>query len=136
MRFFGPVVLVAAVAASTLFAGDPDSVARGKYLVDEVGQCGACHTPRDADGKPDASKHLKGAVLNFQPIEPVKGWHKTSPDITSTGRLFTRWKDEGMVKFLETGSGPSGNAADAPMPTYKLSHADAQAIVDYLKSIK
>jgi len=109
---------------------------RGKYLVDEVGACGSCHTPRGADGKPDTAKYLKGATLNIAPIEPVQGWHKTSPDLTSTSRLFVRWKEEGMVKFLETGINPAGHVAEAPMPTYKMKHEDAEAVVAYLKSLK
>jgi hypothetical protein len=79
---------------------------------------------------------LKGTTLDFQPIAEIKGWHKTTPDITSTSRLWDRWKEEGFVKFLETGANPRGNAADPPMPAYKLAPADAQAVVDYLKSLK
>jgi mono/diheme cytochrome c family protein len=109
---------------------------RGKYLVDDVMACGSCHTPRGADGKPDTSKYLKGAVLNIQPIEAVQGWHKTSPDLTSGSRLFLKWKEEGLIKFMETGLGPTGHTADPPMPTYKLKPEDAEAVVAYLKSLK
>lgn len=124
------------MAASTVWAADSDSIARGKYLVEEVGKCSECHTPLAADGKPDMSKFLKGATLTFQPIDPVPGWHKTSPDITSTGRIWARWGDEGSVKFFETGKNPRGNAADPPMPAYTMTHSDAQAVVDYLRSLK
>lgn len=124
------------VAAVPVFAADADSVARGKYLVEEVGKCGMCHTPNDAEGKPDLSKNMKGMDLTFQSIAEVKGWHKNAPDITPGGKVWTRWQDEGMVKFMETGKNPRGNPAGAPMPTYKLSHADAQAVVDYLKTLK
>ncbi len=41
-----------------------------------------------------------------------------------------------MVKFLETGLEAGGHGADPPMPTYKLKHEDAAAIVEYLKSLK
>jgi mono/diheme cytochrome c family protein len=109
---------------------------RGKYLVDNVMLCGDCHTPRTAEGKPDAARYLKGSTLNFQPIEPVPGWHKTAPDLTSGSRLFLKWKEEGLARFLETGLGPSGHAADPPMPTYKLKAEDAEAVVAYLKSLK
>ena len=109
---------------------------RGKYLVDDVMVCGSCHTPRGADGKPDTSKYLKGAVLNIQPIEAVQGWHKTAPDLTSGSRLFLKWKEEGLIKFLETGLGPTGHGADPPMPLYKLKPEDAEAVVAYLKSLK
>ena len=118
------------------FAADSDSAARGKYLVEEVGKCQDCHTPRTETGELDTSKWLKGAALDFAPIHEVKGWHKTSPDLTSSGRLFARWGEAGLVKFLETGAGPSGHPADPPMPAYKLRHDDAESIVAYLKTLK
>jgi hypothetical protein len=71
-------------------------------------------------------------VLDFQPMNPVPGWHKTSPDLTPGGRLWERWSEAGLVKFLVTGLGPRGNAADPPMPTYKMKQEDAEAIVAYL----
>lgn len=132
--------IVLAICASAvlpaLLGADDASVARGKYLVDDVARCGMCHTLADASGQPDATKYLKGGPLSMQPLQTVERWHKTAPDITSTSRLWQRWGDAGFVKFLETAAGPTGNKADPPMPPYKLSHEDAQAIVDYLKSLK
>jgi mono/diheme cytochrome c family protein len=124
------------LTAILAFAQDSDTVARGKYLVEEVGKCQECHTPRTEAGALDTSKWLKGAVLDFQPMHEAKGWHKTSPDLTSSGRLFARWGETGLEKFLETGAGPSGHPADPPMPAYKLRPDDAKAIVAYLKSLK
>jgi mono/diheme cytochrome c family protein len=118
------------------FAADSDPATYGKYLVEEIGKCQECHTPRSADGQLDTTKWLKGATLDFAPIQEVKGWHKTSPDLTSAGRLFTRWGEAGLVKFLETAAGPTGHAADPPMPAYKLKPVDAEAIVAYLKTLK
>lgn len=129
-------VAVFCFAATAVFAADAASIARGKYLTEEVGKCQDCHTPRTETGELDKSKWMKGAVLNFAPIKEVKGWHKTSPDLTGDSRLFERWKDEGLVKFMETGLNPKGGKADPPMPTYNLTHADAQAVVDYLKTLK
>ena len=118
------------------FTQDSDGVARGKYLVEEVGKCQQCHTPRTEAGEFDTSKWLKGAVIDVQPMHEVKGWHKTSPDLTSSGRLFARWGEAGLEKFLETGVGPSGHAADPPMPAYKLVPDDAKSVVAYLKTLK
>jgi mono/diheme cytochrome c family protein len=109
---------------------------RGKYLVQAVAKCGDCHTPATETGEPDGARPLKGAVLPFAPIQPVKNWHKTAPDLTSAGRLFQKWGEQGLVKFLTTGRGPSGNAADPPMPAYQMKQDDAEAIVVYLKSLK
>jgi mono/diheme cytochrome c family protein len=118
------------------FAQDSDPIARGKYLVEEVAKCQACHTPHTDAGELDSTKWLKGTVLDFQPMRETKDWHKTSPDLTSSGRLFARWGEAGLEKFLETGVGPSGHAADPPMPAYKLQPSDAKSIVAYLKSLK
>ena len=124
-----------ATAALTLGA-EMDAVTYGKYLVEEVAKCQECHTPRLETGEFDTSKWLRGATLDFQPAREVKGWHKTSPDLTPGGRLWQRWGEQGIAKFLETGLGPRGNAADPPMPAYKLRPSDAEAIVAYLKSLK
>jgi hypothetical protein len=40
------------------------------------------------------------------------------------------------VKYLMTGLTPKGTPAGPPMPTYKLKEADAEAIVEYLKTLK
>jgi len=127
-------IAFAAVLAAGAYGAD--QVERGKYLVEEVGKCQDCHTPRQADRQLDKSQWLKGTVLDFQPINPVPGWHKTSPDLTPSGRLWERWGEKGLVGFLTTGKGPSGHAADPPMPTYTLKPEDAAAMVAYLKTLK
>src|SRR5262245_9107868 len=91
-----PVILV--TTAGCVFAllgfraaADGDRIARGKYRVEEVSRCQECHTPRLTDGQFDRAKWMKGATLNVQPIEPIKGWHKTAPDITGGSRIFQKW---------------------------------------------
>lgn len=111
-------------------------VQRGKYLVEEVGKCQMCHTPRLENGEIDKEHWLKGTTLDFAPIRPVEGWHKTAPDLTPSGRLWERWGEAGLVKYMETGLNPRGNPAGPPMPTYKLPAEDAEAIVAFLKTLK
>ena len=128
-------------AFTLVFAGQAlaqaDKASRGKYLAEEVARCQECHTPKLPDGQFNKEKWLKGAVLNVQPIDPIKGWHKTSPDLTASGRLWQgRWGQAALVKLLSTGLGPGGNPADPPMPTYKMTQDDAEAVVEYLKSLK
>jgi mono/diheme cytochrome c family protein len=130
-------MLTLAVAASIPFASQAsEQTEHGKYLVEEVAKCQGCHTPRGADGQLDREKWLKGAVLDFQPMQPAKDWHKTSPDLTPGGRLWQRWGEKGITEFLKTGLGPKGHAADPPMPAYKLKPEDAEAVVEYLKTLK
>ena len=130
------MLLVTSLAFACQGLAQSDKVARGKYLVEEVAKCGDCHTPKTSEGALDREKWLKGTTLDFQPMQPVKGWHKTSPDLTPGSRLWQRWAEAGLVKFLSTGLGPSGKSADPPMPMYKMTQEDAEAVVGYLKSLK
>ena len=138
MRFHSRWILLGCVTlgmACATAALAQSKVERGKYLVEQVAQCGACHTPAGDDGAPDRTRWLKGAVLPFAPIQPVKNWHKTAPDLTPASRLWQKWGEAGLVKFMTTGVGPSGNPADPPMSAYKLTQDDAEAVVAYLKSL-
>ncbi len=128
-----PGLLAVLLAGAALQAQTPAD--RGRYLVEEVGKCGMCHTPV-VDGKADRSKHLKGAVLPVQPIGDIKGWHKTAPDLTPGSRLWLKWGEKGLVAFMVSGKNPAGHEADPPMPTYNLKPEDAEAVVEYLKSLK
>lgn len=130
------VLTIVCVTGGAAAPQPPPTVEYGKYLVEEVSQCQNCHTPRAETGELDRSRWLKGAVLNVQPIEPIKGWHKTAPDITPGSKLWAKWTEAGMRKYLETGLTPNGKPADAPMPAYKLKPADAAAMVEYLKTLK
>lgn len=129
-------ILIAALTLTPSLFAASDTVERGRYLVEEVAKCQMCHTPKLESGEYDKSKWLKGMTLDVQPIGTIKGWHKTSPDLTPSGRLFGRWKDEGLVKYLQTGLNPRGAAADPPMPAYKMKEEDAKAIVEYLKTLQ
>jgi cytochrome c2 len=108
---------------------------RGKYLAEEVARCQECHTPTLADGSFDRANWMKGSTLVGIPATPIEDWHQKAPDITPAGRLWERWKYEGLVKFLETGKNPRGGKAGPPMPAYTLKTEDAEAIVLYLKSL-
>ena len=110
-------------------------IERGKYLVESVGVCQDCHTPKLETGELDKSKWMKGATLDIAPLKPIPKWHKTAPDLTPSGTLFKKWGPEGIVKFMETGKNPKGGTADPPMPAYRLSHEDAAAVVEYLKTL-
>lgn len=113
-----------------------DKVAYGKYLAEEVAKCQDCHTQKLENGDLDKTRWMKGATLDFQPVNPVPRWHKTSPDITPAGRLWQRWGEPALLKYLQTGLTPKGTPADPPMPAYKLTPKDAEAVVEYLKTLK
>jgi mono/diheme cytochrome c family protein len=106
-------------------------VARGKYLVENVAMCTECHTPRDAQGNLDAHAWLQGAPVWISPIRPIQNWADTVPPLAGLPSLT-----EAQVEtVLEKGTGPEGEVLRPPMHIYHMTHADAQAIVAYLKSL-
>lgn len=132
-------IVLTLVAGGAFLQAQPPTAAKieyGRYIAEEVGKCQMCHSPRTETGQLDRERWMKGAVLDFAPIKPVEGWHKTSPDITSGGRLWERWGEAAMVKFMTTGLTPKGEASDPPMPAYKMKQEDAEALVAYLKTLK
>ena len=130
------VAIACAVVTSTLTVSGQDAkVERGKYLVEEVGRCQECHTPRLETGEFDKARWLKGATLVGVPAAPIADWHQKSPDLTSTSALWTRWGQDGFSKFLQTARNPRGGKAGPPMPAYMLKPEDADAIAAYLKSL-
>ena len=107
-----------------------EALKRGAYLVNNVAQCGTCHTPRNSKGELDTTRHLQGAPIWFKPTKiKFEKWEDTAPDLTQSG-LASRWGEEKLVKFLST-----GGQADAPMPAFKLTVGDARAVVAYLRSL-
>jgi mono/diheme cytochrome c family protein len=97
--------------------------------VNEVARCGDCHTPRDARGKLDVTRHLQGATMWFRPIVRAGEFEEEAPNITFTGKAG-KWTEERMIKLLTSGS------SDPPMPSYRLTPADARAVTAYLRSLK
>src|SRR5262249_25270557 len=108
---------------------DPDLVKRGDYLVNRIARCGDCHTPRDARGRLDPSRHLQGASMWFAPRGRAGEWEDHAPDITSSGK-GGKWDEERMVRLL-TGAKKS----DPPMPTYGFTPEDGRAATAYLRSL-
>jgi mono/diheme cytochrome c family protein len=102
---------------------------RGRYLVQGVGMCGDCHTPRDEKGVPIPGKELSGAPIEFKPLHPMP-WANTAPEIAG----LPGWNDEEVVTFLITGK-LNGKEPSPPMPRYRFSKPDARSIVAYLRSL-
>jgi mono/diheme cytochrome c family protein len=108
----------------------PADVAHGKYLVERLGMCGDCHTPRDQKGQPIAGQTLRGAPLAFQPTVQMP-WTDNAPNIAG----LPGWEEADAIKFLMTGKTNNDIPARPPMPGYRLNKADATAIVHYLRSL-
>ena len=108
------------------------TIARGKYLVEDIGLCGDCHTPRNEKGEHIREQWLKGATLDFKPIGPVPVWADKAPAIAG----LPGWEKDAAIKFLMTGVAYNGLPPRPPMPLYRFNVQDAQAIVAYLKSLQ
>ncbi len=111
-------------------ASGPD-VARGKYIVEDVAICGQCHTPRDGNGNPDRSRWLQGASVPYLPAKPDSNWPINAPRIGGTPPA----SDADMIKLLTTGIWTTGNPLRLPMPQFRMSRTDAEAVIAYLKSV-
>ncbi|MBN8929302.1 MAG: hypothetical protein BGO51_11920 [Rhodospirillales bacterium 69-11] len=124
----GVAMLMTAAADGAAAQG----LARGKYLVEQVGMCGDCHTPRDAKGQPIADRHLTGAPIGFRPLHPMP-FAEHAPSLVGLPAHYTPAQ---FATFLETGKRPDGSMTLPPMPPYRFSKEDAWAVVDYLRSLK
>ena len=129
----GGVMLAAAMIAG---ASAEDLRARGAYLVNTIGGCGNCHTPKDRAGRAIPGKDLSGG---FEFDDPDIG-HIVPPNITpdpETG--IGKWSEAQIVTALRDGKRPDGTIIGPPMPIpvySRLSDSDASAIAAYLRSVK
>jgi mono/diheme cytochrome c family protein len=106
-------------------------VARGKYLVEDTGKCGDCHTPFGEKGEPIKERWLQGATLAFKPTVPMPVWADKSSSIAG----LPGWEKDAAIKFMMTGIASNGLPARPPMPQYRFDLQDAEAIVAYLRSL-
>jgi mono/diheme cytochrome c family protein len=136
--------MIAAVAAMTLLlapmlvgqtpnkkAGSAALIDRGKYLVEDVGKCGDCHSPHNEKGEEIKEQWLQGATLAFKPTVPMPVWADKSSSIAG----LPGWEKDAAIKFMRTGIASNGLPARPPMPQYRFNQQDAEAIVAYLKSL-
>lgn len=108
------------------------AVARGQYLVEALGHCGECHTPRNLAGGLDTSRWLAGAPAATGPGKV--------PDITPGGAKTGRWSEDEIAEFLKSGFTPDfdsagGAMAEVILNTAELPDADRAAIAAYLKAV-
>ncbi len=106
-----------------------DQQQRGRYLVEALGHCGECHTPRNALGGADRSRWLAGG-----PVPAGKG---SFPNITP-GKLT--WSEDEIAEYLTSGFTPDFDSAGGHMAlvvenTAHLPPEDRAAIAAYLKIV-
>jgi mono/diheme cytochrome c family protein len=114
-------------------AGKPAEWNRGAYLVEALGHCAQCHTPRDITQGLKTSENFAGAVQ--------QGWlaYNLTPD---SAHGIGGWSDAALVQYLSSGRadghGPaSGPMAEAVQNSLRyLTQADLHAMVVYLRGLK
>ena len=113
---------------------DEAVVARGEYLINGVGHCGACHTPRNFLGARKTDQHLEGT--------------KKGPDGKSVPAIhyhehggIGEWVKEDITFALETGMKPDGDVMGGSMAkvvehgTSYMAPNDLEAIAAYLMTL-
>ncbi len=104
---------------------------RGAYLVEALGHCGECHTPRNFLGGPNRDRRLAGSKTG-----PAG---KSVPNLTPT--KLKKWDDAELKEFLQTGLTPDGDVAVETMgevirnTTSQLTPEDLAAVVAYLRAL-
>ena len=104
-------------------------VERGRYLVEAMGHCAECHTPRDVTGGLDRKAWLTGA--------PNPTGQGRIPGITP-GQLD--WSESDIAYYLESGFTPDYDSAGGDMAQVvanlaRIPAEDRAAIAAYLKAL-
>ncbi len=106
---------------------------RGAYLVNGLGHCTACHTPRNALGATTDAKAFTGGLI------PVQNWY--APALNAAQEAGVKeWATNDVVALLKTGVAPQGSVL-GPMAevvfrsTQYLTDADARAMAVYLQAL-
>jgi mono/diheme cytochrome c family protein len=113
-------------------APDSAAVERGKYIVEAVAMCGRCHTPWNQNGEGQRKNWLEGGPTQIQATYPVPNWAIIEPRIAS----HPPGTDEEFVRLLTTGISRTGAPPKPPMPPFRMTRPDAEAVLAYLKSLK
>ena len=128
--FFAPGAAGTAAGATSTRTAEYD---RGAYLVNGLGHCTACHTPRNALGATTDAKAFTGGLI------PVQNWY--APALNAAAEAGVReWATDDVVALLRTGIAPHGSVL-GPMAevvfrsTQYLSDADARAMAVYLQAL-
>ena len=108
--------------------GDSPAWQRGRYLVETLGHCGECHSPRGALGQVDRNRPFAGnsELGRF-----------AAPDITPQGLASRGWAGESLRDYLATGTSAVAVASDemlqvVNLSTSRLNAQDLDAMTSYL----
>lgn len=103
---------------------------RGAYLVDGLGHCGSCHTPRNFFGAEKSQQALGGGE--------AEGWDV--PPLNSASPAPVPWTEDALLEYLRNGSDPAHGVAAGPMRPVirdlaRIPEDDVHAMAIYLASL-
>ena len=106
-----------------------EELERGRYLVEALGHCAECHTPRNALGGLQTGRWMAGA--------PDPAGDGTIPALAPN---HLDWSAEDIANYLDTGFTPEfdvvgGDMVEVVENTSQLSDADRLAIGAYIKAL-
>jgi mono/diheme cytochrome c family protein len=115
------------------FEADPTRDAAwngGKYLVEGLGHCGACHSPRNPMGAEEKSHSFEGGE--------AEGWRAYALGISSQSAV--PWDESSLADYLANGFHSLHGVATGPMASVvenlaKIDRTDVNAMARYLASI-
>lgn len=103
---------------------------RGRYLVDGLGHCGACHSPRNTLGAEEENDYLGGG--------DAEGWR--APALNASSPAPERWTNDQLTHYLREGWDDAHGTAIGPMApiVHDLSEVpdeDIRAMGAYLATV-
>jgi len=116
------------------FAPDPKrnaAINRGDYLVNVLGHCGECHTPRNFLGGPKRARHLAGT--------PKGADGGGTSNLTPSN--LKKWNDAELAGFLQSGMTSEGDVTGEKMgevvrnTTSRLTAQDLASMIAYLRAL-
>ena len=116
-----------------------ERIARGAYLVQGMGHCGACHTPRDNVLREKGLNELSAYFLAGD--TQIDGWVATNLR-GDEGDGLGRWSEADIVELLRTGRNAHGAVSGEPMKDVvvhsmqHLTEGDLGSIAAYLKTLE
>jgi mono/diheme cytochrome c family protein len=121
-----------AAEAEVIATAPTEAVARGEYLAVSVAQCIQCHSPHDREGNLLRDQLFTGQAMPLtSPYPDGPRWAPRAPAI----KRLPGWSVEEFVSILTTGKRLNGRRPASPMPQFRMSTQDAEAIAAYLKSM-
>ncbi|ANB76750.1 aldehyde dehydrogenase [Paraburkholderia phytofirmans OLGA172] len=104
---------------------------RGAYLVNGLGHCSACHTPRNAFGAEKTGPAFMGGGM-------AEGWE--APALSTLSNAPVPWSEDELFSYLRYGHAPLHGVAAGPMAPVvsdltALPDSDIRAMATYLASL-